>query len=169
MIIDPTSPCALHIVLLDNMDEESTKRLRADAERIYGSPWAMKLRDFFACMERDFACIGVSKENYASMTVRQYVWLKDYYECEEQVANLLKAWQIPQSSEAQKASAKCLKMTPKEGAIVFTRRYFGLTNFDAAMEVPLSDFIVAKKDEFNGAIFQYSMNEIQKQKLKTKR
>lgn len=168
MSIDPTSNFVPYAILLENMDEGSRQRLEEDAERVYGSPWGMKLRDFFACMDKDYSIIGLSNDNLLSASVRQYVWLKMFIECEERVAELLKSWQVPQSPDAQKASSKCVKMQPKESVIVFVRRYFGLKNFDETMEIPLCDFILAKHDEFNSSMFQYMMGEIQKQKFKKK-
>ena len=165
MKIDPTSNFVPYIILLDNMDEESRQRLEEDAERVYGSPWGMRLGDFFNTIDEDWSYIGLTKDQFLTATVRQYVWLKSFYECEMRVAELLHSWQIPQSPDAQKASSKCLKMEPKESVIVFVRKYFGLKNFDETMDIPLSDFILAKKDEYNNSIFQHTMAELQKQKM----
>lgn len=168
MSIDPTSPFVNHAILLENMDEASAARLQEDAESVYGSPWGLSLRDFFALIEGDFSHIGITKENFISASVRQYIWMKDFRECERSVTELLKAWQVPMTVEAQRASKNCLKMQPKEGVIVFVRKYFNLPNFEATMDIPLSDFILAKKDEFNNALFNYRMNEIQRAKFKKK-
>ena len=166
MRIDPESPYIRHLILLDNMDEESRKRLQEDAERVYGSPWGLALKDFFALSEGDLSYINLTKETSIKGSVRQYVWMMEFREVVEQVTAILKNLQIPQSPDAQRASTKCLKMSTKESIFVFVRRYFGLRNFNEASEIPLSDFIVAKKDEFNTSIFRHTMNEIQKQKLK---
>lgn len=163
MNVDPTEPFVKYAVLIDNADKPSLERLQEDAIRIYGDPWGLSLRDFFALIEGDMSYIGLEKKYFYKATVRQYIWLKAFHACEARVAELLNAWQIPQSADAQKASAKCLKMGAKEAVIIFVRRYFGLSNFDATMDIPLSDFVLAKKDEFNNGIFQYAMNEIQRQ------
>lgn len=168
MKIDPESNFVQYAILLENMDAASRERLEADAESVFGSPWEMKLGDFFAVMEDDWSFFGANKERWYEASVRQFIWLKMFRDCEMRVGELLKSWQVPTSKEAKQASSHCLKMTPKEGVIVFTRRYFGLPNFNAAMEIPLSDFIVAKKDEFNNGLFQYYMAEQQKAKFHKK-
>lgn len=169
MKIDPNERYINRLVLLEKMDEESKQRLEEYAESVYGSPWALSLRDFFALSEGDLSYIGLTKEQYLSANVCQYVWMKAFRECVEQVTNILKSLQVPQSPESQRASKACLKMGFKEATLVFTRRYFGLHNFTEAEKIPLGDFIVAKKDDFNGNIYQYKMSEIQKAKLKQRR
>ena len=166
MKIDPQDKAIQHIILLENMDDDSRKRIYEDAEKEYGSPWSLKLRDFFALMENDLSYLGIDK--LYNTTVRQYAWIMDYRECAERVGELLKAFVVPQSPEAQRASQKCIKMSSKEAVMVFVRKYFNLPSFDAAMDIPLSDFIVAKKNEFNNSIFQYTMMQIQKQNFKKK-
>ena len=169
MSIDPTSQASDYLILLDNIDEASMQRLQEDAESIYGSPWGLPLRVFFAILEDDYSHIGIEKRDFINATVRQYVWMKSFRECEKQLSEMLQAWQVPQTTEAQRASAKCLKMQPKEGVIVFTRKYFNLPNFDATMDIPLSDFVLAKKDEFNNALFRYHMEQQQRAKLQQKK
>ena len=169
MRIDPNAPYVRYVILLDNMDDESKKRLQEHAESVYGSPWELPLKDFFALSSGDLSHIGLEKNDSLKATVNQYVWMLEFREVVEQVTAILKRLQVPQSPEAQRASKNRLEMGFKEAAIVFARRYFGLHSFAEAENVTLADFIIAKKDEFNGAIFQYSMNEIQKQKLKTKK
>lgn len=169
MSIDPNDNFIKYLVLLENMDEESKNRLQEYADSVYGSPWELALKDFFALSSGDLSHIGMDKKDELKATVCQYVWMKEFREVVEQVTAILKRLQVPQTPEAQRASKNCLKMDFKEGALVFVRKYFGLHSFAQAENVTLADFIVAKKDEFNGAIFQYSMNEIQKQKLKMKK
>lgn len=169
MSIDPKAPYLNHLALLEYMDEDSKKRLQDYADSVYGSPWSLALRDFFALSEGDLSYIGLAKEDYMKANVCQYVWMKSFRECVEQVTEILKSLQVPQSPESQRASKACLKMGFKEATLVFTRRYFGLHNFTEAENIPLGDFIVAKKDDFNGNIYQYRMSEIQKAKLKQRR
>lgn len=169
MSIDPKDKFIKYFVLLENMDEESKNRLQEYAESVFGSPWELALKDFFALSEGNLSFIGLEESGYMSASVCQYVWMKDFREVVEQVTNILKRLQVPQSPEAQRASKNCLKMGFKEGVLVFVRKYFGLRSFSEAESVTLGDFIVAKKDEYNGAIFQHSMNEIQKQKLKMRK
>ena len=167
MKIDPQARYMTYLLLLDNADKESWSRLVQDAEKVYGSPWALTLRDFFALAGGDLSYIGTTKDSL-NASVRQYVWYKEFKDCVEQVTHLLNKLRVPQSAEAQMASGRCLKMTGQEAAFVFVRKYFGLKSFEQAENVSLADYIIAKKDAYNSAMFQYAMNEIQRQKLNKK-
>lgn len=165
MIINPNDPYILHLPLLSGMDEESKNRLIEDAERVYGSPWGLALKDFFALSEGDLTYIGLEKADYIKASVRQYIWMMSFRECVERVTGLVNAFQVPLSDEAKQANEKCLKMGFKEVTLIFVRKYFGLRSFEEAENTTLSNFIVAKKDAFNNGIFQYAMNEIQRKKF----
>lgn len=169
MILNPTDQYCKHLLILENMDAESRARLIEDAESVFGSPWSLALKDFFALSDGDLTYIDLDKEDTATATIRQYMWMCSFRECVEQVTNVLQSLQVPQTPEAQRASQKCLKMGFKESTLVFVRRYFGLHNFTEAENISVSDFIVAKKDEYNSALFNYAMREIQKQKLRLKK
>lgn len=168
MTIDPSDKYIKHLIILTNMDEESRKRLEADAEEHYGSPWSLTLRDFFALSEGDLTYIGLTKETEIEASVRQYIWSQMFADMVQQVTAILQKLQVPQTEDAKRASEFCIKSSIKEHAIVFARKYFGLRNFTEAEEITIADFIVAKKDEFNAAMFQHAMNEIQRNKIKKK-
>lgn len=167
MRIDPQARYMPYLLLLEHADKESWSRLVQDAESVYGSPWALALRDFFALAGGDLSHIGTTKDSIDA-SVRQYVWYKEFKDCVESVTNLLNKLKVPQSTEAQMASGRCLKMTAQEAAFVFVRRYFGLKSFAEAENVTLADYIIAKKDAYNTSMFQYAMHEIQRQKLNKK-
>jgi len=166
MTLSPTSPCVDWVVLLDNMDAESRERLREDAESVYGSPWGLALRDFFALAKRDLSFFGLTKDTALKMTVRQYVWLKWFDEVCEQVVNILHRLTAPQSDTARKASEQLLKVGFDESTLVFVRKYFGLKNFTEAESITLADFILARKDHYNDCVFKYYFNDIQRQQFK---
>ena len=166
MKLSPTSPCLGWVVVLDNMDEASRDRLREDAQTIYGSPWALALKDFFALAKRDLSLFGLTKENALAMTVRQYVYLRWFDEVAAQVAKILKTLTVPQSDAMKRASEHCLKVSGEESTLVFVRRYFGLKNFTEAENISVADFIIARKDQYNDSMLKYCLNEIQRQQFK---
>lgn len=168
MKLNPEDRYINHIVVISNMDDASKARLQEDAVAHFGDPWQLTLKDFFALMEGDLSYLGLTKESSINASIRQYVWMQAYQEMVVSVTEILKRLQVPQSEEAKKASEFCLKTEKKEGAIVFARKYFGLKSFAEAWDVTISDFIIAKKDEFNGLMFQHAMNNIQRAKLKMK-
>lgn len=166
MILSPTDLCVNWVILLDNMDEESLKKLRDDAQSVYGSPWGLALKDFFALAKRDLSFFGLTKDTALKMTVRQYVWLKWFDEVCEQVVNILHRLTAPQSETARKASEQLLKVGFDESTLVFVRKYFGLKNFTEAESITLADFILARKDHYNDCVFKYYFNDIQRQQFK---
>ena len=168
MKLNPQDRYIQYVVLLDNMDEDSLKRLVADAEEHYGSPWELTIKDFFAAVDGDYSCIDLPKTELLNATIRQYAWVRSFKECSEQVSAILKKLQVPMTDKAKRASEHCMKMNFKESTLIFCRKYFGLRSFAEAENTTLADFIVAKKDTFNNGMFQYAMNEIQRIDMKKK-
>ena len=168
MKLSPEDKYINHIVLLNNMDDESKSRLQVDAIEHLGDPWQLTLSEFFSLADGDLSHIGLTKETSINASVRQYIWMQEFADVVQSVAATLKRLQIPQSDDAKQASQYCLKTSMKEAAIVFVRKYFGLQSFADAWNITISDFIIAKKDEFNSLMFQHSMNEIQRAKFKKK-
>lgn len=168
MRLNPEDPFIEHIVLLTNMDEKSRSRLIEDAENHFGSPWGLALRDFFALSKHDLSYIGLTKETEINASVRQYMWMQSFSECVRKVGDILVKLTPPMTEEARQANEHCMKMDGVESALIFTRKYFGLRNFTEAEQITLSDFIVAKKDAYNTAMFQYAINDIQRKKFAKK-
>lgn len=168
MLIDPTRRYIEYMLLLENMDEESSKRLREDAISVYGDPWSLPLRDFFALSKNDLSYIGVDAAHYYNATVRQFMWKKAFDECVKMVEAIVKKFQVPMTDEAKRASEQCEKMNFEESTLIFVRNYFGLRSFAEAENMPLSDYIVAKKDHYNNAMFKFAIGNIQRQKLSKK-
>ena len=168
MKLSPEDKYINHIVLLNNMDDDSKARLQADANEHLGDPWQLTLSEFFSLSEGDLSHIGLTKETSLNASIRQYIWMQEFSDVVQSVVATLKRLQVPQSDEAKQAAQFCLKTETNEAAIVFARRYFGLKTFAEAWNVTISDFIIAKKDEFNTLMFQHAMNEIQRAKFKKK-
>lgn len=169
MIINPNDKYYQYSLLLSKLDEESKNKLRADAEIFYGSPWGLALRDFLALSKGDLTFIGIAnKEEEWNASIRQYIWMQSFTEMAMQVANILKKMQIPQDEDEKTAASYCMTSSVNESVLVFTRKYFGLKNFAEAEEISVSDFIIAKKDEYNIAMYKYMLAQIQRNKMKKK-
>lgn len=168
MKIDPTRRYIEYLLLLENMDEESSKRLHDDAISVYGDPWSLALKDFFALSNNDLSYIGLDAAHAFNANVRQFMWKKAFDECAKMVAAIVKKYQVPMTNEAKQASEQCEKMNFIESTLIFVRNYFGLHSFAEAENVSLSDYIVAKKDHFNNAMFKYALGNIQRQKMTKK-
>lgn len=168
MTINPNDKFLPYMLILQTADEASKRRLEEDANSHYGNPWLLSIKDFFALTNNDLSHIGLTQDTVVNATVRQFVWIQEFREMCEQVVAILKRLQVPESADSRRAAEQCIDTTSLEAAIVFARRYFGLRSFTEAEEVTMSDFIIAKKDEYNRSIYQYSITEIQRKKLSRK-
>lgn len=165
MKINPEDNFLPYMTIVQTVDDESKARLEEDANAHYGNPWELSIRDFFALAENDFSYIGLDSAALHKASVRQFVWLKEFHDICAQIVLILKRLQVPESADSKRASAQCLKVTSKESAIVFARRYFGLHSFTEAENITIADFIVARKDEYNRSMYQYCLTEIQRKKM----
>lgn len=147
-------------------EQSSIEELKRAAEGKYGSPWALTLGEFFTISEGDYSCIGVDFAHPDQITAIQYYWMKSF----KDMANSLKAaidrLTVPQTPNAKIASAGCRKMSFQESVKVFCREYFGLSSFKAVDDLTLDDFLLARKDSYNRAMFDKTMAEIRERNIK---
>lgn len=73
------------------------------------------------------------------------------------------------TNEERAAQKICLKVSAAEGFLLFAREYFGLHSFSDAEKVTLADFLIAKKDVYNKAMYQRELNRIMTIKANKKR
>lgn len=64
------------------------------------------------------------------------------------------------------AASFCPDFKPIESMLIYTRKYFGLRNFEEAEKITLLEYYLAKKDSYSEAIFQRSLQKIQLNKIK---
>lgn len=162
-----------------NLDKNATEQVQAlawltDASRAILNKqavervlpmWQMTLGDLIAFTDGDFSRI-MPKNN---ITLAQFVWLSQFPEWLEEFSRTVGALQVPTTSEQRQAANACLPVEWKEGMLVFARRYFGLHSFTEAEGVKVCDFILAKKDEYNGVVFERSMADQRKRAYKSAR
>ena len=67
-----------------------------------------------------------------------------------------------------RAQKTCLKVSVAEGILLFVREYFSLHSFGEAENLPLSDYLIAKKDNYNKVMAQREYAKIQNEKIKSK-
>lgn len=74
-----------------------------------------------------------------------------------------------QSADERAASAACPNFLANEGFLVFVLDYFKLKSFSEAEKVTLADLYLAKKAAYISATFSRTLNELQNNKIKSKR
>ena len=164
MTIDFSKPYSKYVDILQFVTDESRKALMEQAAKIR-DPYTLTLAEFFACADGDFECVIKDVDN---PTTGEALWLEMFRDFIADFGKILERLVIPQTPEQKQASANCLPVEWQEGMLVFVRAYFGLKSFGEAENVTIGDYLLAKKDEYNTAIFQRNMAKIQTQKMHKK-
>lgn len=164
MKIDFSKPYSKYVDILPFVTDESRKVLMEQAAKIR-DPYTLTLAEFFACCDSDFGCVVKDTKN---ITTGEGLWLEIFRDFVEDFGKILERLVIPQTPEQKQASSNCLPVEWQEGMLVFVRSYFGLKSFSEAENVTIGDYLLAKKDEYNTAIFQRNMAKIQTQKIHRK-
>lgn len=164
MTIDFSKPYSKYVDVLPFVTDESRKSLMERAAKIR-DPYTLTLAEFFSCCEGDFECVIKDQNN---PTTGEGLWLEMFRGFIADFGKILERLVITQTPEQKKASANCLTVEWQEGMLVFVRAYFGLKSFTEAETITIGDYLLAKKDEYNTAIFQRNMAKIQTQKIHKK-
>lgn len=162
MKIDFSKPYSKYADVLRYITEESRNALLERAEQMQPM-YEMTLADFFACCNGDFSKVVADMDN---PTTGEVLWIECFKQFLEDFSKIAQRFVIPQTAEQKQASANCLPVEWQEGMLVFVRKYFGLKSFADAENITIADWILAKKDEYNAAIFERNMQNIQKQKIR---
>lgn len=164
MQIDFSKPYDKYVDVLPFLTDESRQKLLAKAEE-RKPMYEMTLAEFFACCAGDFSCV-IADEKHP--TTGELLWIERFKVFLEEIAKVLNALVMPLTPEQKKAAEACLPVEWQEGMLVFVRKYFGLRSFAEAERVTIADYLLAKKDEYNTAIFERTYREIEKQKMRRK-
>lgn len=168
MQIDDTTLFSDVAHFIPYLEQSSIKDIKSAAERKFGTPWGLTIGELFTCMDGEFGIIGVDKRHPETLTAFQYYWMESFKDMCESLSKTLNALSVEQSADAKQASAACRPMGFQEGIKVFCREYFGLHSFGAVGALTLDDLLLAKKDQYNKAIFEKGMAHILSLKNKKK-
>lgn len=70
----------------------------------------------------------------------------------DEISGTLKRLTVAPTAESMALNAGTMKSTFEESMYLFCRSYFGLSSFEAADRLLVSEFILAKKDDYNRAV-----------------
>lgn len=145
------------------------KRLYDKAQEHIGIHYGeLRIGDFFACLRCDFSVIGV-RSTWNRATQAQYIWAMGFAEYMESLSKYLQGLTPPQTPEQIAAQGVCRKVDFEESVLVFCRSYFGLPSFRAVEDITVNEYIIAKKDRYNAAVYERKLNELYKLKQKQKK
>ena len=82
-------------------------------------------------------------------TVFDVMRVKAFKEWVDEFCAALKGLTLPPTAESVRLSAGTRGSTFEESVYLFTRSYFGLPSFEAADGVRVSEYLLARKDDYN--------------------
>lgn len=149
-----------------HLKDQSIAELKAAAVAKYGSFYDMTFATFHDCSEGDFSkALG----DFSEPTVMQVYYMKAFSDFVTDFVETLKKMQIPQTADEKKASNGLLQVNWDEGMLVFIRNYFALKSFKEAEQITMGEILIAKRAQHNDDLFRKHINDIQMQKIKTKK
>lgn len=130
------------------------------AQDIYGDFWGTTLDEFVALSEGQVP----NFVNEDVPTVLQVYWMQGFKDFVQEYVLQLQRLQVPKSAQEQAAESGLIKVPMSEGLIVFTRNYFGLKSFEEAGKKTVLDYLIARRDVFNSAMFNKKLAEMRASK-----
>lgn len=125
--------------------------------------WELEIGQLFKFAESDFSDIVPDD---CEMSVAQYIWLQEFPKWLKSFVDICNKLTIQQTAEQKQASASCIATDWQESMLLFARAYFGLHSFAEAERVKVSEYLMAKKDDYNTKVFERNLTNIQRQKTK---
>ena len=154
--------------LLDVMTDESKAQALSLARDVYGNYDDLTLMQFLQLTEGDYTHIGI--ENPERVEVGQLLWMQGFADFCKIFANLCNRMQVPESPESRAAHNGEMPLSTREGMLIFARSYFGFHTFEeAANTVTVGEYVVARKDTFNTAIYNKNRADAEKRKAEQAR
>ena len=146
------------------LTDKGKQALRDAAVELYGDPWQLTIGEFVAVSQNDLSRLG----DLTRPTVLQKYWIEAFHAFAEELTKALDALKMPQDAQ-EMAAAECMrKVSMAEGMLVFARSYFGLHSFAEAEKVTMLDYVIAKRDKYNSAIYQRRLAELRAKKYRKK-
>lgn len=135
------------------IDEADMERVREGAVRdLFGEAgfYAMTVGDFTAIVGGDPRPLLQS----GGRTVFDMCRVEAFRKFVDDFAATLKRLTVPPTPDTIKASVGTLQYSFDEGLYIFCRSYFGLPSFEAADRLRLSEYLMARKDDYNRQVVE---------------
>lgn len=163
------SPAALLMYRWEYIKEEKRKVLTEKAQQHLGKHYGeLRAGEFFACMRGDFSVVVDTTTSWAKVTQAQYIWCMGFAEYLTQFGDMLARLVPPMTAEQKAAAQSCLRVSFEESVLVFCQQFFGLHNLREAEYITINEYLIAKRDRYNAAIFEKKLGDIQRLKAKAK-
>ena len=147
--------------LLSILTEEDMGRVRAAAVRDkYGDAgfYGMTVGDFTTVIGGDVRPLLQS----GGRTVFDTCRVEAFREWVDELSATLRRLTVPPTAESIRLNAGTLPCEFTESVYLFCRSYFGLPSFEAADTLKVSEFVMAKKDDYNHAVVDRNVSAMMK-------
>lgn len=93
------------------------------------------------------------------------VWRVDAFsDFIDRLVKTLQGYVLPPTAESARIAAGIIPSTFVESVYLFTRKYFGLQSFEAADRIKVSEFLLARRDDYNDKLADRNMSNLFKTK-----
>lgn len=145
--------------------QDSLQQIKGAAEKHFKNCYELTIDEFFGVLGGDYSLLG----NLKNPTILQVYWLKRFKDFVDEFSKACERLTIQPTPDEQQCKNGCVKVTPQEAMLIFTREYFGLPSFYEAGKRTIGEYLTARKDRYNEARQHRNYEELQKRKLKLKR
>ena len=115
-----------------------------------GGWWGIEVGAFVKATRGDFADLGVEMDN--NITCYGFYLVKGFGAFVDEFLKVAKNTTPPATPGEAGLTAGCYQIQLDEAMLVFCRRYFGLRSFHEAEHITLSEWLIARRDEYNRII-----------------
>lgn len=123
-----------------------------------GGFYAMTVGDFTTVLGGDIRPLLQS----GGRTVYDNARVEAFKAFVDELADTLKRLTLPPTAETMRLNAGTIKSEFIESVYLFLRNYFGLPSFESADGLRVSEFVLAKKDDYNRAIVDRNVSAMVK-------
>lgn len=142
------------------IDEETKQNIIKSSQKIYGEYYDMTLDRLLSLLEPD--CEEYERLNDPLITVFEVYWFLGFKEFFDSFLKLLQNFSIKESPDELAASRNCYPVEFSESVLIFTRSYFNSPSFKEAAKITIGEFLMAKKDAYNKAVFERTYANLKK-------
>lgn len=170
LAIDKKTPLAEIYPFIELITDEQREDIKKHALKhlFDGTFWNLKIGVFFVALQGETSALFGKYFNENRITAYQYFCLLAFRDFVEDFTKVNERYAIKPTAEEEEASAGLPEMTIQESIFIFCRSYFGLRSFDEVEGLRMSDWVIAKKDNYCKQMYDRNHNKIMQRKFKSK-
>lgn len=142
------------------IDDETKNNIIKSSQEVYGNYYDMTLDRLITLLDPN--CEEYQDLNNPLTTVFKVYWFLGFKEFFEKFLSILQNLTIKESPDEFAASRNCYPVDFSESLLIFTRSYFNSPSFKEAAKITIGEFLMAKKDAYNKAIFERTYTNLKK-------